>query len=201
MTTRKTLYAIAFALAASMTLAVGAFAEGLKDSQKSVIPGVPVAKSWTGVGVGVHAAWGTEAVDLGGPNNLGTEGPTLGGSAIAMVQLQQFVLGFEGGWSKYFGDPEKIGLNHSLELTGLVGVAMGNVLPYAHATPWKRIDTDFGNVDGYGFGAGVMFRPEGSKIIWDARFTRGVFDDAANSGFDAKTNEVRLGVKYLFQYR
>ena len=157
------------------------------------------AKSWTGCGVGVNAGWGTGAVDLGGPVNLGTEGSTLGGVALCLAQLQQFVAGVEASYDRHFGDPKSLGLNYNMAVTGIVGYAMGNVLPYAHASPWSRIDTDGGKVEGYKFGAGVMFRPADSKLIWDARFSRGDYEDVLGSGLDGKTNEVRLGATYLFQ--
>lgn len=157
------------------------------------------AKSWTGCGVGANAGWGTGAIDLGGPINLGTEGSTLGAVAVCLVQIQQFVVGGEVSYDRHFGDPKTIGLNYNVAVTGIAGYAMGNVLPYIHASPWSRIDTDAGRTEGYKMGLGAMFRAPESKLIWDARFTRGIYDDVLNFGIDGKTNEFRVGATYLFQ--
>ena len=157
------------------------------------------SKSFAGVGLGAHTSWQAGALDLGGPINLGVEGPTLGVSAIALAQIQQFVAGVEVSYNHYFGDPRTIGGNYDMAATVIGGVAMGNLLPYLHASPFIRMETDAGKADGYGYGAGLMLRTEGSKMIWDVRAERRNFEDFLGSGADVHVNSVRFGGKYLFQ--
>lgn len=168
-------------------------------ASEDVIPLPKAAKSWTGVGLGVHTSWQTGALDLGGPINIGVEGPTLGASAIAMVQLQQLVVGAEISYNHFFGDPKTIGGNYDMAATLIGGVSMGNVLPYLCVSPLARVETDFGHSDGFGVCGGVMWRPESSKIVYDIRAERRTFDDFLGSGADVHINSVRIGGKYLFQ--
>ena len=165
---------------------------------------IPKAKAdepttgFTGCGIGAYGAFVTGGVDAGGGFLIGTEGQMAGLTANCDLKTGKGVIGLGIDYGKAFGNLDKIGLNAEISPWARAGYLVNkDVLVYGVGA-WSRLDTDFGNIDGFKFGGGIEFKLPDSPMFIDLRAMRGFYSDALSSGYDLESTVVELRATWKF---
>lgn len=162
-----------------------------------LLVGTP-AMAQTGCGIGVSAGYMMGAVDFGAPVNIGAQGQKVGVMGACDLKMGPAVVGAFGGYEWVLGDMKSIGINHEFNLGARAGLLVQpGTLAYGHVT-WARLSTNAGNVDGWKVGPGIEFAVPNTPLAIDLRHSYGMYDDVLNTGLNARTHEVRVGLTYRF---
>lgn len=161
------------------------------------VPQSTASNPWSGCWAGVGIAMVNGVLSGGGPVGLSADGQKASGHGGCRFQAGMFVAGVEGSYGQMFGDLETIGIDREMAVTGTLGVLVQpRVQLYGHAS-WARLDTAFGDIDGWKFGPGVGFHIPNSSWEIDLRYSYGTWD-VGSSGIDANSHEFGAIMKYRF---
>ena len=192
----------------SAVLAVIAFtsysakAEGIsKAPTRAQAAAAAPTNPWAGCGLGVFGGWLSGGIDTGTPIVIGAEGMNAGAHVGCDWQTGSGVIGVTASYGWAFGDLKTVGLNTTMSVGARAGyLVTPSALAYVLAN-WNRIDTDGGNVDGYGVGGGFEIKLPDAPIFVALQYEHGFYSNVLGiTGLDASTNIVSFRTTYKFNF-
>lgn len=162
------------------------------------VPQPSASNPWTGCWIGAGVGMTNGVLSGGGPVGLSADGQKASGHGGCRVQAGAFVGGLEAAYGHMFGDLNTIGVDNEMSVTATLGVLpLSQAQIYGHVT-WARLDTSFGDIDGWKFGPGVAIQIPNSPMEIDLRYSYGTWDVGALAGADVNSHEFMAIAKYRF---
>lgn len=191
------------ALAAIFAFVLAVMAVPVKAETASAPPlfDLPQASAkapWSGFYAGAGINRTIAEVSGSGPVGLSSDA----WAAVPIVgfdyQFGQMLAGMSVSYAFLQGDLKDLGINRELAVTARAGfLPTSDVLLYGHVS-WARLNTDFGDVDGWKIGPGVEVKT-GSPITLDFRYEYGTWDvSGLPSSIDVHSHTFMVAAKYRF---
>jgi outer membrane immunogenic protein len=181
------------------TYAAKAADNGGKLVSRAAAEAAAPTNAWAGCGLGVFGGWLSGGIDTGTPITIGAEGMNAGAHVGCDWQSGRGVIGATASYGWVFGDLKTVGLNTTMSVGARAGyLVTPSALAYVLAN-WNRVDTDGGNVDGYGIGGGIELKLPDAPIFVALQYEHGFYSNVLGiTGLDAGTNIVTFRTTYKF---
>lgn len=159
----------------------------------------PIARSWSGCGIGGFVGHAEASLDSPSPVTIASAGQTTVIEGFCDIQYSALVVGGFANYGWVWNDLNTIGVDNTMDVGARIGVlATQSALPYVHAGWTRATGSGIPDVDGLKFGAGLEVRVSNSPISLDLRASRAIYDNVGGSGMDVNATEIRLGFKAKF---
>ena len=152
---------------------------------------------WNGCGLNAHGSIMAVNADVGSGFFVGTNGQTLGASALCDVQMGKTVVGGFVEYDRFFGNAYDVGLRSDLTVGARAGyLFQPTTLLYVHGgRAWY--ETTGPSYQGWKLGVGSELRlPTVQPLFLDVRYTHHMVENTG--GVDVTGDSLRVGLTLKF---